>query len=73
LRLLSARLDFLEPIVNYATAQQFCPPVDFPIVGYALSTDGWRDPTEFLRLMAADIAAVPYGPIPRAVAAKPRK
>ena len=28
---------------------------DFQIVGYALSTKGWRDPTEFLRQMQADV------------------
>jgi hypothetical protein len=54
-------------ILHYVT------PPDFPITGYALSTDGWRDPTEFLRLMAAEVAPAPYEPIPKAVAAKPRK
>jgi len=54
-------------ILHYMT------PPDFPIVGYDLSTDGWRDPTELLRLMSADVAPAPHGPIPKAVAAKPRK
>lgn len=53
-------------LLNYLT------PRDFPISGYALSTDGWRDPTEFLRQVMADIAPAPFGPIPRVVAAKPR-
>jgi hypothetical protein len=48
-------------------------PPDFAITGYALSTDGWRDPTEFLRLMAAEVAPAPYSPIPKAVAARTRK
>src|SRR5262249_49832564 len=40
------------------------PRPDFPIVGYGLTTDGFCDPTEFLRLMLADIAPAPFGPVP---------
>jgi len=51
-------------ILHYMT------PPDFPIEGYALSTDGWHDPTEFLRLMAAEVAPAAYGPIPKTTPAK---
>lgn len=33
---------------------------DFPIVGYGLSTDGWRDPVAFLREQAADAGLPPF-------------
>ncbi|HTU25040.1 MAG TPA: M23 family metallopeptidase [Pirellulales bacterium] len=32
---------------------------DFRIVGYGLTTEGWRDPTEFLHQMRADTQPVP--------------
>jgi murein DD-endopeptidase MepM/ murein hydrolase activator NlpD len=37
---------------------------DFAIVGYALSTDGWRDPIEFLKAQNADTAPAPFRPLP---------
>jgi hypothetical protein len=33
---------------------------DFPIVGYGLSTDGWRDPVGFLRERDADAHPPPF-------------
>lgn len=36
------------------------PSPDFPISGYGLSTDGWLDPTEFLRAHGADVTPAPY-------------
>ena len=33
---------------------------DFPIVGYGLSTDGWRDPVAFLRERHADAQPPPF-------------
>jgi murein DD-endopeptidase MepM/ murein hydrolase activator NlpD len=33
---------------------------DFPIVGYGLSTDGWRDPVAFLRERNADAHPPPF-------------
>ena len=49
----------------------FLPARRFAITGYGLSTDGWRDPTEFLRQMVADVSPARFGAVPRAIARKP--
>jgi len=48
------------------------PHPDFPIVGYGLTTDGFREPTEFLREMRADSQPAAFGKTPKGIAAKPR-
>lgn len=37
-------------------------PPSFPIIGYALSTDDWRDPVQFLREQQADTNPAPFQP-----------
>lgn len=44
----------------------------FPILGYGLTTDGFREPTEFLREMRADSQPAAFGKTPKGIAAKPR-
>jgi hypothetical protein len=39
---------------------------DFQIIGHGLSTMGWRDPTEFLRTMGADVNPARLQPLPLA-------
>ncbi len=46
---------------------------EFAIVGYGLSTEGFLDPTDFLRLVAADVRPAPYLPLSKTVAAKPQQ
>jgi murein DD-endopeptidase MepM/ murein hydrolase activator NlpD len=48
------------------------PRPDFPILGYGLTTDGFREPTEFLREMRADSQPAAFGKTPKGIAAKPR-
>ncbi len=57
-----------------AVALTYLPPQGFPIIGYALTTDGFRDPTAFLREMRADTQPAPFGRFPQltATAAKSR-
>ena len=45
---------------------------EFAIVGYGLTTDGWREPTDFLREMRADTQPAALGKTPKGIAAKPR-
>jgi biotin carboxyl carrier protein len=50
------------------------PPQGFPIIGYALTTDGFRDPTLFLQEFRADTQPAPYLKFPpQTVAAKAKK
>jgi murein DD-endopeptidase MepM/ murein hydrolase activator NlpD len=55
-----------------STVLNFLPRADFPIVGYGLTTDGFREPTEFLREMRADTQPAAFGKTPKGIAAKPR-
>ncbi len=47
-------------------------PADFA-VGYGLTTEGWLDPTDFLRLVGADVRPAPYLAISKTTAAKPKQ
>jgi hypothetical protein len=44
-----------------AAALNYIQPRDFAITGYALSTDGWLDPTEFLTSMLNQFPQAPFG------------
>jgi hypothetical protein len=38
----------------------YVPSPEFLIVGYGLSTEGWRDPVEFLREHGAEVSPAPF-------------
>ena len=57
------RVEFIQrdgKVEAPATVLIYMPPIDFLIVGYGLSTEGWLDPTAFLREHGAELAPAAF-------------